>query len=101
MWILRMIVILIVISIVVGFSMLNSQQIVSVDLLYAKPPPLPLVYVTYWAFLAGMIVTFFLGVSYVIKLHTDLREERKTKQRLTVEITALRNRAIDGIDELE
>ncbi len=100
MWAFRMILILLIIAVVVGFSMVNSQQLVSVDLLTVRYEMVPLVYVTYWAFLAGMLVTFVLGLSYVLKIHTDLRTDRKEKQRLLTEITALRNRSIEEIDEL-
>ena len=101
MWAFRMFLVLLIISLIVGFSMMNAQEQVSVDLLRVKYQAVPLVYVTYWAFLAGMLVTFILGISYVIKVHTDLREERKEKHRLLVEITALRNRSIEEISELE
>ena len=100
MWAFRMFLVLLIISIIVGFSMLNAQQVVSVDLLRTRYDSVPLVYVTYWAFLAGMLVTFALGLSYVIKIHGDLRDERKEKKRLLMEITALRNRSIEEIDEL-
>jgi uncharacterized integral membrane protein len=92
--------VLLIIAIVVGFSMLNAQQLVSVDLLRARYDNVPLVYVTYWAFLAGMLVTFVLGLSYILKIHGELREQRKETKRLTMEITALRNRSIEEIDEL-
>ena len=101
MWAFRMFLVLLIISLIVGFSMMNAQEQVSVDLLRVKYQAVPLVYVTYWAFLAGMLVTFILGISYAIKIHTDLREERKEKHRLLVEITALRNRSIEEIDKLE
>jgi hypothetical protein len=39
-------------------------------------------------------------LTYVFRLHGDLRQERKEKQRLLAEITALRNRSIEEIDEL-
>ncbi len=100
MWAFRVFLILLIIAVVVGFSMLNAQQLVSVDLLRAKYENVPLVYVTYWAFLAGMLVTFVLGVLYLLKIHADLREQRRETKRLTVEITALRNRSIEEIDEL-
>jgi uncharacterized integral membrane protein len=100
MWAFRVFLILLIIAVVVGFSMLNAQQLVSVDLLRAKYENVPLVYVTYWAFLAGMLVTFVLGFLYVLKVHADLREQRRETKRLTVEITALRNRSIEEIDEL-
>ena len=100
MWAFRMILVLLIISLVVGFSMINAQQVVSVNLLYTKYNAIPLVYVAYWAFLAGMLVTFILGLSYTLKIHAELREERKEKRRLMTEITALRNRSIEEIDEL-
>ena len=100
MWAFRVFLILLIIAVVVGFSMLNAQQLVSVDLLRATYENVPLVYVTYWAFLAGMLVTFVLGFLYLLKVHADLREQRRETKRLTVEITALRNRSIEEIDEL-
>ncbi len=100
MWAFRVFLILLIIAVVVGFSMLNAHQAVSIDLLRAKYENVPLVYVTYWAFLAGMLVTFVLGLSYVLKTLAELREQRKETKRLTVEITALRNRSIEEIEEL-
>jgi len=100
MWAFRVFLILLIIAVVVGFSMITAHQAVSVDLLRAKYENVPLVYVTYWAFLAGMLVTFVLGLSYVLKTLAELREQRKETKRLTVEITALRNRSIEEIEEL-
>ena len=100
MWAFRIFLILLIIALIVGFSMLNAQQTVSVNLLRARYENVPLVYVAYWAFLAGMLVTFVLGLSYVLKVYTDLREQRKETKRLSTEITALRNRSIEEIDEL-
>lgn len=101
MWAFRMFLVLLIISIIVGFSMINAQQVVTVDLLRTTYQAVPLVYVTYWAFLAGMLITFALGLSHVFKVHADLREQRREKERLLTEITALRNRSIDEIDQLE
>jgi uncharacterized integral membrane protein len=95
-----MFLVLLIIALIVGFSMTNAHQLVTVDLLQAKYVGVPLVYVAYWAFLAGMLVTFVLGLTYVLRLHGDLRQEHMEKQRLLVEITALRNRSIEEIDEL-
>jgi uncharacterized integral membrane protein len=100
MWALRMVLVLLIIAVVVGFSMLNAHQTVSVDLLRTKYDNVPLVYMAYWAFLAGMLITFVLGLSYVLKILSELREQRRQTKRLTVEITALRNRSLEEINEL-
>ena len=76
MWVVRTILILIVIAIVVGVSIYNAGELVNIDLIRQKYEGVRLNVVLYWAFLAGMAVSTALGMTYVIKLHNDLRGER-------------------------
>jgi hypothetical protein len=56
--------------------------------------------VVYWSFLAGMVVAFLLVLSYIVKLQTERRLERQDKRRVELEVSALRNRSIEELDEL-
>jgi uncharacterized integral membrane protein len=99
MSILRAILILIVLAIIIGFSVYNAGPRVDVDLVKATYN-VPLVVVVYWSFLAGMVVAFLLVLSYVVKVQTDRRIERQSRRRLELEISALRNRSIEELEEL-
>ena len=99
MGILRTILILIVVAIVIGFSIYNAEPRVDVDLVRWQYN-VPLVVVVYWSFLAGMIASLILGLTYMLKLQADRRAERREKRRLESELAALRNRTIGDLDEL-
>lgn len=101
MWAVRAFLVILLVVVVVGFSVLNSEEKVTVMLYNTTYYSVPLVVVTYWAFVAGMLVTFMLGLSYFWKLSMDLRESRRDNKRLLTELTALRNRPIEAIDRLD
>ena len=101
MWAVRALLVIILVVVVVGFSVLNSEQKVTVMLYNTTYYNVPLIVVTYWAFVVGMLVTFILGLSYFWKLSMDLRDERRETKRLLTELTALRNRPIEAIDKLD
>lgn len=96
----RVFLIIIIISVIVGFSLYNSSEKVDVNLVRVEYHNVPLIIVVYWTFLIGMIVTFILGLSYVARVHADMREERRQVQRLTSEITALRNRSFEDLSDV-
>ena len=100
MWVVRTILILIIVALVVGVSIYNAGEVVDIDLIRQKYEDVRLNVVLYWAFLAGMAVSTALGMTYVIKLHSDLRAERRARKRMEVEVGTLRNRAIDELDTL-
>jgi len=100
MWAVRALLVIVLVVMVVGFSVLNSEEKVTVMLYNTTYYNVPLVVVTYWAFVVGMLVTFVLGLSYFWKLSMDLREVRRDNKRLLTELTALRNRPIEDIDRL-
>ena len=101
MWALRALLVIVLVVVIVGFSVLNSEERVTVQMYSATYYNVPLIVVTYWTFVAGMLVTFVLGLSYFWKLSLDLREVRRENKRLLTELTALRNRPIQAIDHLE
>jgi uncharacterized integral membrane protein len=99
MGILRAFLILVVVTIIIGFSVYNAGPRVDVDLIRAQYN-VPLVVVVYWSFLAGMVVAFLLVVSYIIKMQTERRRDRADRRRLEQEVSTLRNRTIEELDEL-
>lgn len=99
MGILRAILILIVLVIIIGFSVYNAGPRVDVNLIKSTYN-VPLVVVVYWSFLAGMAIAFLLVLSYILKLQTERHMDRQDRRRLETEISSLRNRTIEELDEL-
>ena len=101
MWVIRALLVMGLVVGIVGFSVLNSQERVTVQLHDTTYYNIPLIVVTYWSFVAGMLVTFVLGLSYFWKLSLDLRDARRDNKRLLSELTALRNRPIEALERLD
>lgn len=101
MWVIRALLVMVLVVGMVGFSVLNSEERVTVQLHDTTYYNIPLIVVTYWSFVAGMLVTFVLGLSYFWKLSLDLRDARRDNKRLLSELTALRNRPIEALDRLD
>ncbi len=101
MWAVRALLVIVLVVIIVGFSVLNSEERVTVQLYNTTYYNIPLIVVTYWSFVAGMVVTFVLGLSYFWKLSLDLRDARRENKRLLAELASLRNRPIESIETLE
>jgi len=99
MGILRAFLILVVMTIIIGFSIYNAGPRVDVDLIKTQYN-VPLVVVVYWSFLAGMVVAFLLVLSYIIRVQTERRRDRLDRRRLEQEVSTLRNRSIEELDEL-
>jgi uncharacterized integral membrane protein len=91
MWAIRTFFIIVLIVLVVGFSIYNSQERVSVNLYGKEYIEVPMIFVGFWALVIGMILSFVLGVSYYFKMHSELRDLKKDNKRLMDEVTALRN----------
>ena len=101
MWVVRIILLLIVLAVVIGFSVYNSgPKIRTIDLIWYQYYDVPMVVVVYWSMLAGMVVAMFLGLTYVFRLHSDLRAERRARKRLEAEMASYRNRTIEELDEI-
>jgi uncharacterized integral membrane protein len=91
MWALKILLILVIIMLLIGFSIYNSGEYVSVNLFGYQYPGVPMIIVAYWSLVIGMLISFLLGVSYYLRIQSELREQRKENTRLTEEITTLRN----------
>jgi uncharacterized integral membrane protein len=99
MWIVRALLVLILIVILLGFSVYNAQERVAVNILNTRYVNVPLIYVAYWAFVFGLVVTFVLFATVYIKQANEIRRYRRLSENLQSEISALRNRAIEDSTE--
>lgn len=100
MWAMRVLLLLVVIVVIVGFSIYNSAQRVTVHLIFGSYENVPMIVVTYWAFVLGMVVSFLLGIAYYLRITNQIREREKDNKRMLAELTALRNRPIDTPEEV-
>ena len=100
MWAMRVLMLLVIIVLIVGFSIYNSAQRVAVHLVVASYENVPLIVATYWAFVLGMVVSFLLGITYYLRITNQIREREKENKRMLAELTALRNRPIDTPEEV-
>ncbi|MCI0330646.1 MAG: LapA family protein [candidate division Zixibacteria bacterium] len=100
MWAMRVLLLLVIIVLIVGFSIYNSAQRVAVHLVVSRYENVPLIVVTYWAFVLGMVVSFLLGIAYYLRITNQMREREKDNKRMSAELTALRNRPIDTPEEV-
>lgn len=96
-----MLLVIVLVVVIVWFSVYNSEERVTVVLYDGAHEDIPLIVVSYWTFVAGMLITFVLGLSYFWKLSLDLRDARRDSKRLLTELAALRNRPIEAIDNLD
>ena len=91
MWILRTLVIIVLITLIVGFAIYNSEERISVNLYGKEYYQVPMVFVAFWTLVVGMLISFALGISYYFKMYAELRNQRSENRKLIEEITALRN----------
>ncbi len=101
MWILRTFLVIILIVLVVGFSIYNSDEKIYVNLYGQEYVDVPMIFVAFWALVIGMLISFVLGVSYYFKMHGEVRTLRKENKRLIDEVTALRNLPLEEGEEKE
>ena len=96
----RVLLLLVVIVVIVGFSIYNSAERVAVHLIIASYENVTMIVVTYWAFVLGMLVSFLLGIAYYLRITNQMRDREKDNKRMLAELTALRNRPIDMPEEV-
>lgn len=99
MWIARLLLTMLIVIIIVGFSIYNASEKVTVRLLQHTYVDVPMIFVAYWAFVVGMLVAFVLGITYYAKMHQQLAEQRKENKKLISELAALRNVALEEAEE--
>jgi len=83
--------VILVVGLLVGFSVINSQSKVDVNLFGQKYPTVPVVVVIFYSFLGGMIFVLVFAVANEIVLRRRLSRERKINENLKKELEALRN----------
>lgn len=95
MWVFRTLLVVILIAVILGFSVYNVQECVTVSILDMRYiENVPMIYIAYWAFLFGMVISFLLFVTIFFKQAGELRRQKRIADSLTQEIAALRNRTI-------
>jgi len=99
MWVLRIFVILLIIVLVIGFGIYNSDVKVSVSLFGKDYVGIPMIYVAFWSLVVGMVVSFILSISYYLKVQSELRVQKKDNKSLMEEITTLRNLPLEDVEE--
>lgn len=99
MWILRTLVIIVLIILIVGFAIYNSDERISVNLYGKQCPDIPMIFVAFWALVVGMLISFALGIGYYFKMYSELRNQRKENRKLLEEVTALRNLPLEEEEE--
>jgi len=101
MWVIRIIILLVVFAIALGFSIYNApQRVDKIDVIWVSYSNVSMVVVVYWSFLAGMVVAAILALTYILKIHSNMRAERRGRKRLEMEVASLRNRTLEELDEL-
>lgn len=91
MWAIRFFLIIVIIILVIGFSIYNSAETVDVNLFGKVYIDVPMIYLAFWAFVIGMLISFLLGITHYLKFQSELREQKKENKNLMEEITTLRN----------
>jgi len=99
MWILRTLVIIVLIILIVGFAIYNSEERISVNLYGKQYFDVPMIFVAFWALVVGMLISFALGIGYYFKMYSELRNQRRENHKLLEEITALRNLPLEEDEE--
>ena len=99
MWIVRVILIVALFIALLGFSIQNVEEKVEVVLANTKYVNVPLIYVVYWACIAGLLISIILFVAIYLRQVTELRRQKRTIDSLNNEIIALRNRSIEEADD--
>lgn len=99
MWILRSLAIIVLIILIVGFAIYNSNQKISVNLYGKQYYDVPMIVVAFWALVVGMLISFALGIGYYFKMYGELRDQRRENKRILEEITALRNLPLEEEEE--
>lgn len=91
MWAVRFFLIIVIIILVIGFSIYNSAETVDINLFGKVYIDVPMIYLAFWAFVIGMLISFLLGITHYLKFQSELREQKKENKSLMEEITTLRN----------
>ncbi|MFH0882075.1 MAG: LapA family protein [bacterium] len=90
MWIVRWIVLLLIIVTVLGFSLQNQDQMVTVRLLSWESGPVPLYLALFIAFGFGMAAFLLIAVFQQLQTLAELGRERKMKKKVEQQLEQTR-----------
>lgn len=99
MWLIRLLLFIIAIVILIGFVLYNPDQHVDLHFPWGSYYGVLLIFVCFGAFLLGMLVSFIYSVFYYIRIAGDIREKNKQMRQLEMELSALRNRSLEDLEE--
>jgi len=99
MWIIRWAFVAVIIALVIGFSLQNSE-LVTVNIGKYHYQDVRLFWVIYVSFLFGIFVYLLVALLHQLKLHSDIAKLRKENRRLQQELDGLRTLSLgDELDE--
>jgi uncharacterized integral membrane protein len=99
MWIIRWAFIAVIIALVIGFSLQNSE-LVTVNIGKYHYHDVRLFWVIYVSFLFGVFVYLLVAVLHQLKLHSDIAKLRRENRSLQQELDGLRTLSLgDEMDE--
>jgi uncharacterized integral membrane protein len=99
MWVVRALLVVILFAVLLGFSVYNANERVAVTILQTRYYNVPLIFVAYWAFIFGLLVSFLLFVTIYFRQAADVRRYKRKMNDLAHEVAALRNRSLDESSE--
>jgi uncharacterized integral membrane protein len=99
MWTLRWTLFIIVLFLVLGFSILNSGQIIDLNLFWSKYEGVSLVLALFAAFMLGVVFWFLVTVLQHLTLRKDNRGLRHRVNSLRDELRDLRNASFSESDQ--
>jgi len=91
MWVFRWILTALVILVVLGFALQNQEQTVSVHILNWTTPNLPLYFILYISFAAGVLTWVLVSVFNMLKLKNVIHRLERQNQKIQDELNKLRN----------
>jgi len=99
MWVIRTILIVAVFVVLLGFGIYNAGEKVSVTILNTRYVNVPLIVVTFWSCVFGLLVSILLFFTVYFKQVAEIRRQKRINDSLNAEIAALRNRTIEETDD--
>lgn len=101
MWMLKWLGVALLMILLLGFSMLNLNQRVDVDLFFWQFQDVPLILVIFEAFIIGMLVWFLVAFINELKLRGELRAVTRDRDEIHSELQNLRNLPLEETEEEE
>ena len=91
MWIVKWLGVALLLIGLLGFSIMNVEQQVDINLFFWQFQDVPLILVIFEAFIIGMLVWFLIAFINELRLRADLRNTQRELDDLREELQTLRN----------